>query len=219
MVRRFVALLAAIWLLAAPLAAQRVEVSFGAGYTASEGVTVNDLPILGVIYNQADIKSGGSFNFTFGVNVTPKAQIEFLYGRQSSKLGASGGGISTDVAELAVNNYHFNFVYNWGEDDARLRPFALVGAGMTNYSGGNLLLPGAAGSIGSETQFSTTWGAGVKFYPAPNFGLKLTARWTPTYIKSTSAGYWCDPFYGCWLMGDPDYSHQFDISGGITFRF
>ena len=43
----------------------------------------------------------------------------------------------------------------------------------------------------------------MKFYLSPNFGLKATARWTPTYIKSTSAGYWCDPFYGCWLLADP----------------
>ena len=59
----------------------------------------------------------------------------------------------------------------------------------------------------------------MKFYLAPAVGLKLTARWTPTYIKSSASGYWCDPFYGCWVLGDPDYSHQFDISGGVTIRF
>lgn len=42
--------------------------------------------------------------------------------------------------------------------------------------------------IDSSTRFSTTWGGGVKVYPGRNVGLKLTARWTPTYIKSDPGG-------------------------------
>ena len=111
-------------------------------------------------------------------------------------------------------------VYNWGADDARIRPFAFGGVGATNYSFGDLLIPGApAGKIPGDTRFSTTWGAGVKLYPTKNLGFRATVQWTPTYIKSTDVGYWCDPFYGCWVAGNPDYSHQFDTSGGVTFRF
>ncbi len=90
MVRRFAALFTGIWLLAAPLSAQRVEVSFSGGYTASEGVAVEERTVVGVIYNQVDVKSGGSYHFTFGVSVSPNAQVEFLYGRQMSTLQASG---------------------------------------------------------------------------------------------------------------------------------
>jgi len=219
MVRRIVAGLLFVLVASAPLGAQRVEVSFAAGYTASEGVTVQDRAIVGVVYNKADVVSGGAFNFTFGVNVTPQAQIEFLYGRQSSKLRGTGPGADLDFANMHVDNYHVNFVYNWGEEDSKVRPFAFGGVGATYYGFGDILLTGVSGKIDGNTQFSTDWGAGVKFYLSKNVGIKGMARWTPTYIKSTSGGYWCDPFYGCWLVGNPDYSHQFETSGGITFRF
>lgn len=220
MVRRIVAGFLFVLVASAPLGAQRVEVSFAAGYTTSEGVTTqgSSLPVFAQ-YNKIDVVSGGAFNLTFGVNVTPQAQIEFLYGRQSSKLRATGVGADLDISNLHVDNYHVNFVYNWGEEDAKVRPFAFGGLGATYYGPGSILLPNVSGQISGNTQFSTDWGAGVKFYINKNVGIKGMARWTPTYIKSTSAGYWCDPFYGCWLVGDPDYSHQFEMSGGITFRF
>jgi opacity protein-like surface antigen len=220
MVRRIAAVLTGIWLLAAPLSAQKVEVSFNAGYTLSEGIAGEDQVVLGSVYDRAEVNSGGSFHFTVGFMVNPKAEIEFLYGRQMSKLTFEGVGPKLDVSDLSVDNYHFNFVYNWGEEDARVRPFAFIGLGMTNYSPGDLLVTSAAGrQLDGDTKFSTTWGGGVKFYVAPKVGVKFTARWTPTYIKSSASGYWCDPFYGCWVLGDPDYSHQFDLSGGVTIRF
>ena len=29
----------------------------------------------------------------------------------------------------------------------------------------------------------------------------------------------CDPFWGCYVVGNAQYSNQFDVSGGIMFRF
>src|SRR5262245_56068142 len=105
MVRRIAAGIAMFTLLVMPLSAQRIEVSASGGYTASEGVTVDDRAILGIIYNSVDVVSGGSFNFTFGVFTTPNFLIEFQYGRQMSKLRASGPGLGaeTDVSEMNVD--------------------------------------------------------------------------------------------------------------------
>jgi hypothetical protein len=44
-------------------------------------------------------------------------------------------------------------------------------------------------------------------------------RWVPTYIKSDAAGWWCDPFWGCYVVGSAQYANQLDFSGGITLRF
>jgi len=219
MIRRIAAVVVGIWALAAPLSAQKIEVSFSGGYTTSEGVKFDPRLIQGIVYDEANVKDGGSFNLTAGFYATPQALIEFMYARQSSKLSAKGAVNEIDVSELNIDNYHVNFVYNWGESDAKLRPYAFVGLGATNYSFGNLLLPGVSGKIDGNTQFSTTWGAGVKYFVSPSVGVKASLRWTPTYIKSDPAGYWCDPFYGCWLLSDPDYSHQFEFAGGIVFRF
>jgi hypothetical protein len=71
----------------------------------------------------------------------------------------------------------------------------------------------------AATRLSSTWGAGVKFYATPNVGVRFGLQWTPTYIKSNAVGWWCDPFWGCYLAGSPEYNHQFDLSGGLTFRF
>ena len=96
----------------------------------------------------------------------------------------------------------------------------MLGLGATNYSGVDYTRSnGQSGTIGSETQFSTLFGAGVKFFPSPSVGARVGIQWIPTYIKSDAAGYWCDPYWGCYMVGDAQYSNQWDISGGITFRF
>ena len=114
-----------------------------------------------------------------------------------------------------VYNYHGYFAYNFGDTDAVARPYILGGLGATQYGS----LDTAAGEIGGETQFSTTWAAGLKLFPGPNFGIRLEARWTPTYIKSDPEGYWCDPYWGCYTVGDAEFSNQFELSGGIILRF
>ena len=73
-------------------------------------------------------------------------------------------------------------------------------------------------SIDWETNFSSTWGGGVKGYPSPGFGISVMARFTPTYIKSDPAGIWCG-FYGCYVLEVTQYANQFEISGGLSLRF
>ena len=73
--------------------------------------------------------------------------------------------------------------------------------------------------ITGDTRFSWTTAAGLKIYPKPGVGIRLEGRWTPTYIRSEAAGWWCDPFWGCYLVGDAQYSNQFELAGGINFRF
>ena len=30
---------------------------------------------------------------------------------------------------------------------------------------------------------------------------------------------WCDPYWGCYTVGDAQYSNQWELSGGVTLRF
>ena len=95
------------------------------------------------------------------------------------------------------------------------------GLGATNYSSVEFTsAAGAALETGSNTQFSSTWGAGVKLFPSAGaFGIRAGVRWTPTFIKSDAEGWWCDPYWGCYVVGDTQYSNQLEFSGGITLRF
>ena len=56
-------------------------------------------------------------------------------------------------------------------------------------------------------------------FPSPGFGIRLEGRWTPTYIKSDATGWWCDPYWGCYVTENAQYSNQFELSGGIVIRF
>jgi opacity protein-like surface antigen len=225
MVRRFAILSAGIWTLlmvmAGPASAQ-VEASINVGYTLSEGIAVDQREYLGVFYDRAEVNSGGSVTATIGGYLSPRLMLEFQYSHQASKLTAEGNAGKLTISDLGVDTYHGVFVYHFASSDvAKAVPFVFIGAGATYYGFGDVQVAGAPANIkiDGNTQFSTTWGAGVKVYFNENVGAKFTARWTPTYIKSDAEGYWCDPFYGCWVLGDPDYSHQFDLSGGLTFKF
>jgi opacity protein-like surface antigen len=120
---------------------------------------------------------------------------------------------------MNLDNYHGYVAYNFGEDGSKVRPYVLLGAGMTRYNGVGYSIAGVTGETEGNSQFSTTWGAGVKLYPASRLGLKLGVRWTPTYIKSDATGWWCDPYWGCYVGSDAQYSNQVQFGGGVMLRF
>src|SRR5213593_4293711 len=117
MVRRITIMCVALILVAASASAQKkVEASFNVGYGASEGITSDQTARLGQIYDTLAVDSGASIGLTVGFFVTPKAEVEFLWARQNSRLQAEGPSVSAlPLSELAVYNYMGNFVYNFGE--------------------------------------------------------------------------------------------------------
>ena len=112
------------------------------------------------------------------------------------------GAVDVKVSDLTIYNYHGNYVYNWGERDAKVRPYMFGGLGATQYTFGDVLLATPPGSVASaipgETRFSTNWGGGVKAYFTPavgrasaSAGRRPTSRATPPgsgAIRSTAAG-------------------------------
>jgi opacity protein-like surface antigen len=200
--------------------AQKVEVSGIFGWTLSDGVTGQAvLAGDGQLYDTIDIKDSASWGLSFGFNATENVEVGFLFGQQMSTLAVEGTR-TRDVGDLTVSTYHPYVAFNAGDVDSTIRPYVMFGLGATNY--GPVSFTGANGQAretGGETQFSTTWGAGVKLFPSPNVGVRFGAQWTPTYIKTDAAGWWCDPYWGCYVVGDAQYSNQFQFNGGITFRF
>lgn len=121
---------------------------------------------------------------------------------------------------MDVDNYHGLFVYHFGERGAPVQPYLGIGAGATHY--GTIGFTGFDGSpreIGGSTKFSGALSGGVKVFPNGRAGLRLGARWTPTYIKTDATGLFCDPYFGCFVVSDAQYSNQFEFSGGLVFRF
>ena len=220
MLRSAVPLLAA-WLAAAPGLAQeaRLEIASLAGWTWSDGVTGAAVTVPGA-GSFSGIEPGDAFSWgvSAGYLLSDAVSLELQYDRQESQLAVFGTA-DLVVGEMAVENYHFLIAYHFGARQARVRPFVFGGLGATRY--GELAWSAAEKprTIGGDTRFSTTWGAGVKLWVARSVGIRLQGRWTPTYIKSDSAGWWCDPYWGCYVVGDPQYSNQFEFAGGLVIRF
>lgn len=220
MVRKVAFLLAVVVVSAAPAFAQpRVEISGIVGWTFSDGVTGQAiLAGDGNIYDAIDVVDSFNWGFGIGVLATENAEVGFMYGRQESRLDVTGTN-TVEVGDMAVSTYHGYFAYNFGAADSPVRPYVLGGIGATTYGSVPFTRAGVSRETEGNTQFSTTWGAGVKFVPSRGIGVRAGLQWTPTYIKSDAVGWWCDPYWGCYVVGDAQYSNQFAFNGGVIFRF
>jgi hypothetical protein len=200
---------------------QRVEASVTVGWTFSDGVDGNPFPAPdGNIYNRLDPKDSFRWGLDVGVYTTENVQVGFMWNQQMSNLVVKGATAERELGDFNVNQYHGYFAYNMGDSDAKIRPYFLFGLGATQFGSVDIQrVGGGTVTTNSQTYFSTTWGAGVKMMTGPHVGARAGVTWTPTYIKSDPAGYWCDPYWGCYLVGDAQYSNAWDLGGGIVFKF
>lgn len=199
---------------------KRVEISGTAGWTMSDGVTRDGVVVPGVgTFDSLEPKDAVSWGGRIGFKVNPNVEVGFLFSQQSTQMEI-GGTSTVEVGDVSVRNWHGYFAYNFGENEAPVRPYVLGGFGATEFGGVTARIGNTSKAIDGANKFSTTWAAGLKMLPNEgNFGIRLEARWTPTYIKSDSVGWWCDPYWGCYVLEDPQYANQFEFGGGITLRF
>lgn len=217
--KRIVLMLFMAMLAAVPAFAQKAELGITFGWVFSDGVSGSTVTVPGVgAFDRLDPKDAFTYSIDLGINVTPNAQVGFIYSGQPSKLTA-GGTDTVEIGSMRIDTYHGYFGYNWGEADAPMRPYFLVGFGATNFGKTNFSTVNRTGTLNSVSRFSSTWGFGVKFYGNSNVGGRAGMRWTPAYIKSDAAGWWCDPYWGCYLVGSAQYANQLSLEGGLTFRF
>jgi opacity protein-like surface antigen len=220
--RKAIVLVVAMFILSAgsAMAQGKVEVSALIGYTLSDGVTGSPVKAPnGKTYDAIDLKDSMNWGLMVGINATPNVEVGFLFNQQMSTLRLEGTS-TTDVGDMKVGNYHGYFAYNFGDADAKARLYILGGVGATYFPGVAFTTSaGVQRATASSTRFSSTFGAGIKMFPSPRIGLRAGFRWTPTYIKSDATGWWCDPYWGCYVTGDAQYANQFDFSGGVVFRF
>jgi hypothetical protein len=229
--KRIIAMVSFLTLAAVPAFAQpaRAELGVVFGWVFSDGVSGNTVVVPGPgpvphaeSFNRIDPKDSFGWGVDVGFFVTPEVEVGFNFGHQPSKLvlGGVGGTPDRELGNMGIFTYHGTFTYNFFEPDAKIRPYVMGGLGATNFGGVNYTrLDGSGGSIGGSTKFSSTWGAGVKFYDRSRIGGRAGFRWTPVYIKSDAAGYWCDPYWGCYLVGNAQYANQLELNGGITIKF
>jgi len=198
----------------------KVEVTGLFGYSLTDGVSGDNYKAGdGNTYNRVDPKDSMMFGFGVGFFVSPSAEVGFMWRHQATTLQVSGTTV-TDLGSMNIDGYHGFGMYYFGDPQSKARLYIMGGLGATNY--GSVSFKGAGGAtktLSSMTRLSSTWGVGVKVYPSPKVGFQAGLQWTPTYIKSDAAGWWCDPWFGCYVVGNAQYSNQVEFQGGISVRF
>jgi hypothetical protein len=190
----------ALVLAAAPLHAQaRTEIAVLGGYTTAGGIgntapTIQDLEIAG--------------GFTWGAQAghffTPNLGFEASWARQDGELAFVNAAQRVELFDVGVDQVLGGVAYRFGEETARARPFVFAGLGATFFR---------APDLESETKLALALGAGVKASAGKRVGIRLQARYNPTYLNDSGSDF-CDPFGFCqgWL-------HQFEFMGGLVVGF
>jgi opacity protein-like surface antigen len=167
------------------------------------------------LYNRLDVQNGLNFGVSAGYLIGKYSGVEFIWNHNQADTVAQpiGGGANRKVFGLNTNQYLGDFVMHFKDRENRLRPFVLFGAGAAN------LAPDRS-HVDSITRFAWVFGGGVKYSFSKHLGVRLQAKWSPTYINTTTEGVWCDPFWGgCWSKGDSVFLNEIDTTAGLTFRF
>lgn len=223
MIRRTILMTVTAALVAATATAQdkRVELSGSAGWTFSDGVSGPAVKVANYgTYTRIDPLNAFSWGARLGYMVSESSEVGFLFNQQSTDLDL-GGTTSLKIADVRVRNYHGYFAYNFLANDSIIRPYLLLGFGATQYSPSNGAAGGNLQNAAGNTKFSGTGAVGLKFFPGESkrFAIRLEGRWTPTYIKSDATGFWCDPYWGCYVTSNAQYANQIEWSGGFMVRF
>lgn len=191
--------------------AQNIEITPQVGGQINGGLNLST-----TIFRRIEVKNGVNYGITAGYLLGDHYGIEFQWNKNNSGTTAQpiNGGNSIKVFNLNWNQYMANFVFHLTDREPTIRPFAFFGLGASDLS------PDRKG-VRSTTRFAFSLGGGAKMKISHHLGLRGQLKWSPTYITTTSnGGFWCDPFFGgCFVTGNSHYLHEFDVNGGIIFRF
>jgi len=168
------------------------------------------------LFQRFEVANGVNYGVSLGYLLGEHSGIEFLWNQNKADVRAQpfGSGLSSvKLFTMSQNQYLGNYLFHFTPREDKVRPYLLVGLGAA------ALDPQVHGVSGT-TRFVYAIGGGAKYNVSSHFGLRGQVKWSPTYITSSNAGYWCDPFWGgCWLVSNNHYLHELDFTGGITFRF
>jgi opacity protein-like surface antigen len=168
------------------------------------------------LYKRIDVQNGLNYGLSASYAIASKyTAIEFIWSHSQVGTVAQppNEGRALKLFNLTSNQFLGDFVIHFKDGESRLRPFVLIGAGA------NQLSPDR-NQVSSITRFTWVFGGGVKYNLSKHVGVRLQAKWSPTYINTAVGGIWCDPFWsGCWAKGDAVFLNELDGTVGLTFRF
>jgi opacity protein-like surface antigen len=186
-------------MLTVPVLAQDNEVGLLAGYTTAGNI---DMKAPGI----EDLEIAGSF--TWGLTATRffsgHLGAEVSWTRQDSALALETRDGEAELFDVDLSLLHGSVVYRFGSRHARFAPFVTAGLGAAFLS---------APDLEGETKFAWTLGAGMRWSASERMMVRAQVRYVPTMLNDSSSDF-CDPFGFC-----QGTLHQFELVGGVAFRF
>ena len=160
-----------------------------------------------------EIEDGFNFGLALGFMISPEMEIEFMWSQTNSQL--SGYLISPIlekevVFDIHTSQFHVNILVLFPQGNKRFVPYFLMGLGLT--------LADPKGEVNGETRFSYSLGGGLKAMVNERMGIRLQAKWNPTYIN-TSSELWVDYWGFVYAIPVSQYMSQGEFTAGIFFRF
>ena len=176
--------------------------------------------------SEFSITDGLAYGLSLGYRVSQMLTMEVLWSRVDSQFTARvGGGGEEELAKIATDAIHANFLFFALNDQYKARPYFLLGLGATianpkatDFSDGDINPSGQSIDPSAASRFSWSLGGGVLISASERIGVKLQAKWFPTYINTTSE-IWVDWWGYAWVVPVNNYMNQWEFTGGLVFRF
>ena len=202
------------------LLAAFASLACGAGAAADVLTRFEITPYVGYRGGGHYLDSVGDADFeedtTYGVVANYRAgyntQWEILYGHQATEIDDSASSLDGSKLGLDLDYVQIGGTYIF--DDDGLQPFVSVTLGAT-------WLSPDIDEISDESYFSASLGLGMRYDITRNLGLRVEGRAFGLFGKSNSLVF-CENIDGteqCYLGGDGGIIPQFELSGGLSFRF
>ena len=192
----------AFLLLMAPYAwAQKTELALLGDWTSSADIESKAREIK-ELKLASGVTLGGAVTRFFSPHLG--AEISFAHQQSAIRLTPATATDAADLFDVGIGRLQGSFVYQFGVEGARVRPFLSGGLGAAFLS---------APYLESETKLAWSAGAGLRWFPEKQTGVRLHVRYNLTRLNDANSDY-CDPFGFC-----QDALKPFELMGGLVLRF
>jgi hypothetical protein len=188
--------------------ARQIYISPMAGYTTAGSLELGEADL-----DDVKVDAGFTWGGQIGFQSSPGFTFEASWMQQETQLVLERPSpISPEPVgiDLKVGQLHGNFLFEKIGYGSTTHPYFLLGLGATFFDAGD--------DFDTESRFSFSIGAGVKIEASEKVGLKIQGKYNPTYLDEDWGSTWCDPFYGCYQVADPDYLDQGEFAAGIVYK-
>lgn len=161
-------------------------------------------------YGRIEQDDSPVWGIRMGFGLVPNVGLEFQYAQsQSAFYGVTGDSFFDSESKLSdVDIRIFLVNLNFDFSNEPIVPYFTMGIGTTVYDVQN-------GS--SESEFTGSFGGGIKARIAPNIALRFDVRGYVTEVQDSEYSYYWDGYYYYWEGSSDSYLTTWETTLGLSF--